>query len=313
MALAIETVDLCRRFGERLVVDRIHLQVPERSVYGFLGRNGAGKTTTIKLLLGLLRPDAGRALVCGIDVVQDRRLAARKIGALLDTLGLYGHLSGRENLDLTRRLLGLPRTEIERVLEITEMTRHAARPVSHYSLGMRQRLGLARALLGSPEVLLLDEPGNGLDPEGIGELRVFLKSLPERTGATVLVSSHQLGEIEQTCTHVGILADGRLVCQGRLQELKAGFDSEILIGTPSPAAAEALLRKHGIAVETRGDGLLAHLPAGALGQQMAAMINHSLWQAGIEVHALVPRQPSLESLFRAIGSMPAHEHPLASS
>lgn len=302
MSLAIETIGLTRRFGERVAVDRLHLAVPERSVYGFLGRNGAGKTTTIKLLLGLLRADAGQALICGIDMARERRAAARKIGALLDNLGLYAHLSGRENLDLDCRLLGLPTRERDRVLDITEMSAHARRPVSDYSLGMRQRLGLARALLGSPEVLLLDEPGNGLDPDGIGDLRLFLKALPERTGATVLVSSHQLGEIEQTCSHVGILDAGRLVLQGRLQELKSGFGRELLIGTPTPTEAGNILRGHGIEVEAHADGLLARLPDGALAEPMAAMINQSLWRAGVEVHALVPRQPSLESLFRTLGT-----------
>ena len=180
MSPAIQTLGLTRRFGAHVAVDAVSMTVPERSIYGFLGRNGAGKTTTIKLLLGLLQADAGQARIDGIDVAADRIGAARKVGALLEAQGFYPHLGGRENLDLTRRLLDLPMREIDRVLELTEMTAHGRRRVADYSLGMRQRLGLARAMLGAPPVLILDEPTNGLDPEGIADMRGFLRELPAR-------------------------------------------------------------------------------------------------------------------------------------
>jgi len=221
MPAAIETHDLTRRFGNRTAVDAVSMTVPERGIYGFLGRNGAGKTTTIKLLLGLLKADAGSARIAGIDIAANRIGAARKIGALLEAQGFYPHLSGCENLDLSRRLLGLPAREIDRVLDVTEMTQHARRRVADYSLGMRQRLGLARAMLGAPEVLILDEPTNGLDPEGIADMRSFLRELPARSGATVLLSSHLLGEIEQVASHIGILSHGRLVLEGALAELRS--------------------------------------------------------------------------------------------
>ncbi|MCK7594836.1 ABC transporter ATP-binding protein [Pseudomarimonas salicorniae] len=302
MTLAIETEGLSRRFGERLAVDQVDLQVPTGSVYGFLGRNGAGKTTTIRLLLGLLRPTAGRARICGIDVVRDRPAAARRVGALLEAQGLYPHLSGRENLDLTRRLLALPRGEIDRVLELVELRAAAGRRVAEYSLGMRQRLGLARALLGEPSVLILDEPSNGLDPEGIAELRGFLRDLPGRSGATVLLSSHLLGEIEQTASHVGILCAGRLVSQGRLDALKAGLPAELLVGTDAPDAALAIARQHGFEVEAGPEGLLARLAAGEGIEQAAAALNQALCAAGLRVHALVPRPRSLESLYHLAGA-----------
>src|SRR5690606_25220800 len=183
MPSAIETHGLTRRFGDRTVVDQVSMTVPERSIYGFLGRNGAGKTTTIKMLLGLLRADAGQALVAGVDVATNRIGAARKVGALLEAQGFYPHLTGRENLGLTCRLLALPGSEVDRVLDIVEMTAPGRRRVDGYSLGMRQRLGLARAMLGAPPVLVLDEPTNGLDPEGIADMRRFLRELPGRTGA----------------------------------------------------------------------------------------------------------------------------------
>ncbi|RZJ42642.1 MAG: ABC transporter ATP-binding protein, partial [Brevundimonas sp.] len=231
MAAAIETRALTRRFKRHLAVDAVSMTVPDKAVYGFLGRNGAGKTTTLKMLLGLIAPTSGQAMIDGIDVARDRLGAARRVGALLEAHGFYGNLSGRENLDLTRTLLGLPKTEIDRVLEVVEMTEHASRRVSDYSLGMRQRLGLARAMLGAPPVLILDEPTNGLDPDGIADMRRFLKALPERTGATVLLSSHLLGEIEQTATHVGILNEGRLVLEGALDRLKADLAPEIVFET----------------------------------------------------------------------------------
>ena len=187
-ALAVQTNALTRRFGGRKVVDAVSMSVPARSVYGFLGRNGAGKTTTLKMLLGLLKPSAGEARLFGVDVGRDRLGASRKVGALMEAHGFYANLSGRENLDLTRTLLGAPRAELDRVLEVVEMRAHANRRVSDYSLGMRQRLGIARAMIGAPPLLILDEPTNGLDPDGISAMRVFLSALPERTGATVLVS-----------------------------------------------------------------------------------------------------------------------------
>lgn len=297
-AAAIETHDLTRRFGARTAVDRVSLAVPERSIYGFLGRNGAGKTTTIKLLLGLLRPDAGRAVVAGVDVAADRIGAARKVGALLEAQGFYPHLTGRENLELTRRLLGLPAREVDRVLDVAEMAAHGRRRVADYSLGMRQRLGLARAMLGAPPVLVLDEPSNGLDPEGIADMRRFLRELPARTGATVLLSSHLLDEIERTATHIGILSQGRLVLQGALSELKAGLACEVAVGTDAPERAAALARAHGFAVEQRDGELVARFAPQEDARGAAAALNRVLCSAGVRVHALAPRQRTLEALYR---------------
>ncbi len=305
MSLAIETENLTRRFGARTAVDAVSLQVPERSVYGFLGRNGAGKTTTLKLLLGLLRADQGRARICGIDVATGRLSTARKVGVLLEAHGLYGHLSGRENLDLCRRLLGLAASEIDRVLELAGIAEHAQRRVADYSLGMGQRLGLARALLGAPPVLILDEPSNGLDPEGMADMRAFLRSLPERSGATVLISSHLLGEIEQIATHVGVLSEGRLMLQGALPELKAGLSCEIEVGTESPERAARIAREHGFAARCEPGALIVQLGSGTDLLPASAALNRVLCVAGIRVHALAPRQRSLASLYREAGSPPS--------
>jgi len=300
MPAAIETHDLTRRFGDRTAVDGISMCVPERSIYGFLGRNGAGKTTTIKLLLGLLKADAGSARIAGIDVAADRIGAARKLGALLEAQGFYPHLSGYENLHLSRRLLGLRAREVDRVLDVTEMAQHGRRRVADYSLGMRQRLGLARAMLGAPEVLILDEPTNGLDPEGIADMRSFLRELPARSGATVLLSSHLLGEIEQVATHIGILSHGRLVLEGALAELKAGLAGEVAIQTDTPERALAIALDHGFdVVRDQHDSVIARFtPREDLRHATACLTRVLCIAGGIRIHAIAPRQRTLETLYR---------------
>ena len=309
MPAAIETRALTRRFKRHLAVDGVSLTVPARAVYGFLGRNGAGKTTTLKMLLGLIRPSSGTARICGIDVVRDRLGAARQVGALLEAHGFYGNLSGAENLDLTRSLMGLPRSEIGRVLAVVEMTEHARRRVSDYSLGMRQRLGLARAMLGAPPVLILDEPTNGLDPDGIADMRRFLGELPARTGATVLLSSHLLGEIEQTATHVGIVHQGRLVLEGELARLKADLAPEVAVETDDPVRAAALATARGFAVTRTPDQIVAGLKPGEDARAASAALNRALIEAGIPVFAIGPRARTLEGIYREV-SAPSPAHPL---
>jgi ABC-2 type transport system ATP-binding protein len=283
-----------------VAVDQVSLHVPAGSIYGFLGRNGAGKTTTLKMLLGLLHPHGGRAVVAGVDVARERIRAARQVGALLEAQGFYLQLSGRENLDLCRRLRGCPRSEVDRVLDATEMREYAGRPVAGYSLGMRQRLGLARAMLGQPPVLLLDEPTNGLDPEGIADMRSFLRRLPERSGATVLVSSHLLGEIEQVATHVGILSHGRLVLEGALDQLKAGLDRELVLHTDNPERARDLALALGFAAELdpQGKRLRTRRAGREALEPATAALTRALCEAGVAVYAIAPHEPSLEHLYR---------------
>jgi len=170
--LAIETAGLTRRYGERVAVDGIDLAVPARSTYGFLGRNGAGKTTTIRMILGLIRPSAGRVSVFGADVARERLRAAARVGSMVEAPSLYDRLTGRENLDIVRRLRGSPASEVDRVLDLTDLRQAAGRLAGGYSQGMRQRLGIARAMIGRPELLVLDEPTNGLDPAGINRKSV---------------------------------------------------------------------------------------------------------------------------------------------
>ncbi|HWQ86733.1 ABC transporter ATP-binding protein [Brevundimonas sp.] len=298
MTATIETEALTRRFGSHRAVDAVSMTVPDRAVYGFLGRNGAGKTTTLKMLLGLLRPTSGSARIAGIDVARDRIGAARKVGALLEAHGFYANLTGRQNLDLTRTLLGLPAAEIDRVLEVVEMSEHGGRRVSDYSLGMRQRLGLARAMLGAPPVLVLDEPTNGLDPDGIADMRRFLKDLPARTGATVLLSSHLLGEIEQIATHVGIVHEGRLVLEGELARIKADLAPEIALRVDDAGRASAVLRPFDLALSVADDGLTARLSPGDDPDAAVSAMNRALVEAGVAVFAIGARARSLEGIYR---------------
>lgn len=299
--LAIETRDLRRRFGPTLAVDGVSLSVPRGCVYGFMGRNGAGKTTTLKMLLGLVRPDAGTIRIAGRDALADRLGAARCMGALLEAHGFYAHLSGRENLDLSRSLLGLKRTELDRVLDIVGLSPEAGRRVGGYSLGMRQRLGIARALLGGPEVLILDEPTNGLDPDGIADMRKFLRSLPARANATVLLSSHLLGEVEHVADRVGILHQGRLVLQDDLATLRAGQAPQLRLGCDDPERARPLIFGLGLTPELDGD--LITLPTGTDVPAAARALNRALVEAGIGVHELSQKARSLEAIYRDITAL----------
>lgn len=298
MFAAIETAELTYRAGDRSLVTGLDLLVPLGSVYGFLGPNGAGKTTTMRLLLGLLHPDRGSVTLLGRSLASDRRHLMNKLGVFIEGPALYDHLSGRDNLELARRLRGLPASETDRVLDLVDMTGDARRKVGHYSLGMRQRLGLARALLGGPALLLLDEPTNGLDPEGILAMRQLIREMPERMGCTVFLSSHLLGEVEQVADHVGLLQDGRLIEQGRLQTLLSDAAS-LRIAIDDQSRAMDLLRQHGWRPKPGGPGRIAiRLPGGQDREAMAARINSQLVQAGVMVSALAVETASLEQLYR---------------
>jgi ABC-2 type transport system ATP-binding protein len=296
---AILVRGLSRLFAGGHGVRELDLNVPAGSIYGFLGPNGAGKTTTIRMLLGLLRPQAGRIELFGEPVAQGRRL----VGALVESPSLYGHLSGRENLEVTRRLLGAPAERIDAALRRVDLESAADRRVREYSLGMRQRLAIALALLGAPRLLILDEPSNGLDPAGIVDLRRLLRSLADE-GITVFVSSHLLAEIEQVATHVGVLQDGRLRFEGRLEELRGRVRPRLHIRCEPLARAAAVLERMSESVLSVGEGNLVV----ELGIREAAELNRLLVEHGIAVSQLQLEQPSLESLFFSLTIDAALEH-----
>lgn len=220
----IETYDLTKSYSGFTAVSGIDLHVPRGAVYGFLGPNGAGKSTTMKMLLGLTRPTRGSFIIDGKRFPQNRKEILREVGSFIEAPAFYGNLSGEENLEIIRRILGLPGTAVSDALDIVGLTQFRKRPAKKYSLGMKQRLGLAGALIGKPPVLILDEPTNGLDPVGIHEIRTLIRSLPRRYDCTVFVSSHLLSEIQLMADNVGILNHGRLLFEGTLNELKTDAD-----------------------------------------------------------------------------------------
>ncbi|MGN6423096.1 MAG: ABC transporter ATP-binding protein [Asticcacaulis sp.] len=288
---AIITHGLNRRFGAWSAVTDVDLTVEAGQIYGFLGHNGAGKTTTIRLLLGLLRPSGGKVLIFGHDLARERRAAARLTGSLLDASAAYHHLTGYENLDLTRRLLDLRPAEIDRVLEIVDLTASAQRYVRNYSLGMRQRLGLARALLGNPRLLVLDEPLNGLDPDGIHEMRAILRRLCD-AGVTLFMSSHLLSEVQQTATHIGLMQDGRLVAQGAVTDLLERLPSDLIIRGKGPV--DSVLRQAGYAPQDEDASWRIALTGGP---EQAASINRRLVEAGCDISEISIRRATLESFY----------------
>lgn len=222
----IETYHLSKRHGMQMRVKDLHMQVPPECVYGFLGPNGAGKTTTLKLLLGLIKPTEGKVTIFGQEMTEKNRLKLlKRTGSLIESPSFYGHLTGAENLEIIAKLKGIKSDEVINVMHIVRLYEQKDKKLKHYSLGMKQRLGIASAILGNPEVLILDEPTNGLDPAGIQEMRKFIKSLPSTYHMTVIVSSHLLNEIQQMADQVGIINHGEMVFQGTMKELETHGDN----------------------------------------------------------------------------------------
>lgn len=219
----IETYDLCKKGGRRFRVKDVNLAVPKGCIYGFLGPNGAGKTTTMKLLLGLIQPDGGNIEVLGQKMCPKSRFDINtRTGSLIESPGFYGHLTGQENLEIIARYKKLGADDIKEALNTVSLFDRKDDKVKNYSLGMKQRLGIAMALMGKPELIILDEPTNGLDPAGINEIRNLIMSIPEKYGSTVIISSHLLSEVEQIADYVGIINKGKIIYQGLLSELEIG-------------------------------------------------------------------------------------------
>jgi ABC-type multidrug transport system ATPase subunit len=282
-----------KTFGSTTAVRGLSLSVPPRSVYGFLGPNGAGKSTTIRMMLGLQRPDRGAVFLFGRPLAAERIAALRRIGSMVESPSLYLHLTGRENLEVHRRLLSLSKAAIDEALETVDLLSVGDRLVRNYSSGMKQRLALAQALLGTPELLLLDEPTNGLDPAGIHEVRTLVRDLPRRRGMTVFLSSHLLAEVEQVATHFAIISQGQLKFEGTPEELHARSRQRIVVEVDQPERARELLA--GIVREvTREGNQLSIEPEGEYG---SAQINAILVRAGVSVSSLTTRSSTLEDAF----------------
>lgn len=225
----VKTSALTKRYKDFAAVEELNMNVREGRIYGFIGPNGAGKSTTLKMLLGLVHPTAGEIELFGERLTEKSRVALlRNVGSLIDSPAYYGHLTARENLRVYAEILALPEKNIDEVLKIVRLDRQEGKRTSAFSLGMKQRLGLASALLGFPKLLILDEPTNGLDPSGIQEMRELIRSLSERYGMTVIVSSHLLSEVERIADDVGIIANGRMKYQGELARLEQAARGESL-------------------------------------------------------------------------------------
>jgi ABC-type multidrug transport system ATPase subunit len=285
--MAVSTENLTKRYGEHLAVDGVSLNVRRGEVYGFLGPNGAGKTTTLRMVLGLIRPTSGTATVLG----EPPGAANARVGALVEGPGFYPYLSGRDNLRVLARYRGLDEAAVGDALVKVDLGARAGDRFSRYSLGMKQRLGVAAALLGEPELLILDEPTNGLDPAGMSDMRRLLADLA-KAGHTVLLSSHLLGEVQEICDRVGVISRGRLVSEATVDELRGG--GGLLVRADPIATAVTIGRRiSGSTAMSVVDNLMEL----RLAPDRAAELNRELVTAGVDVHEIRPAERSLEQVF----------------
>src|SRR5947209_9241337 len=292
----VETKGLTKSFGDRTVVRGVDLRVPRGSAFGYLGPNGAGKTTLIRMLLGLTPATSGEMKLLGLPVPQRRAEALARVGAIVEEPRFHGHLTGRENLRIVAAARGPEAfARIDGALARVGLTHRADDRVGRYSLGMKQRLGIARCLLSDPELLILDEPMNGLDPAGIQDFRGFVRAFVDE-GGTIVLSSHLLDEVEKTCDHVAIVDQGRIVVQGSIDELRDGGEDELLVAVDDVPRARMLLAAHGAVSRVEDDGggalRLALREPGAV-----ADLNRLLVNANVGVSRLEPAQASLEQRF----------------
>lgn len=293
---AIETIELTKRYGKRLAVDQLNLTVGKGEVFGFLGPNGAGKTTTIAMLLGLVKPTKGRAIVLGYDVQREPALALQRVGAMIEAPAFYPYLSGADNLRVLARAGGIPLERVQRVLEMVELSERARDKVSTYSQGMKQRLAIAAALLPDPELIMLDEPTNGLDPAGTVEIRNLIRDLAAG-GRTILLCSHLLHEVEQLCQRVAIMKEGKLIAAGEVANLlRRGQGVRVRVqGDPGPAVSLLRGLEWVSSVTVQGDALLVDAPA-----NRTAEINALLIKADIVVAEIGASNSSLEEFFLTV-------------
>ncbi|OIB01558.1 bacitracin ABC transporter ATP-binding protein [Paenibacillus sp. LC231] len=292
---AIDTQELTRRFGKRETVKQINLKVPKREIYGFLGPNGAGKTTTIRMLLGLIRSSSGDIRILGKDLNKHRMDILKDVGSLVESPSYYAHLSGYKNLKIMALIHGIQESRIQEVLEWVRLSQAAHRPVKSYSLGMKQRLGIAMALITNPKLLILDEPTNGLDPSGIQEIRELITRLPRDFDITVLLSSHLLSEIEQVATWVGIINQGELIFQGPLQELTDRSKPYVWVEMDRPLEAAAALNGQGfdaVPEITTGQIRTSMIDRPQSAEMIRFLVNHQY-----DVYRVTEKKKTLEEIF----------------
>ncbi len=296
---AIETVGLTYNFGSQTVVKDLSLQVPKGSIYGFLGPNGAGKTTTIKILLNLLKSPSDQVFIFGKEINTNRIASLKRMGALVEQPAIYTHLTGKENLINRCILLGIKRSKSAEMLSLVGLSEAADKKAGKYSLGMKQRLGIALALISDPELLLLDEPTNGLDPNGIIEIRNLMIDLTTKHGKTILVSSHLLAEIERTATHVGIINKGELLFQGTINDLHDLSKPAVKIETDQQERAIEILTNSGSDIVQMDDKSIS---IAFKSKEEMGDVNTLLVNNGITVYGIAKERKDLENLFLDITS-----------
>jgi ABC-2 type transport system ATP-binding protein len=312
-ALAIETAGLTKQFGRHRAVDTLHLAIQQGTVFGFLGPNGAGKTTTIRILLGLIRPTSGSGRILGHDILRERAAILPHVGAIVESPAFYLSLSGRDNLRVLARTAGGEDTRaMAHVLETVGLSERAGDHVRTYSLGMKQRLAIAAALLNNPQLIFLDEPTNGLDPAGTVEIRELIGQLGA-SGHTIFLSSHLLHEVEQVCTEVAIINHGKLVTQGRVADLLKK-EATLLVEAEPLSILQEMAAHFGVAVQVQGSRSVTM----ALSSERTPAVVSALAEAGAQVYQVTPQHASLEHLFLeltgdASGTNGAHETPVATA
>lgn len=291
----VETKNLVKVFNKVKSVDSVNLKIKEGEIYGFLGPNGAGKSTTIKILLGLIRANSGEVYIFGKSIKENREEILKNIGALVESPSYYGHLTAYENLDILKRMLKLNKEEIEEKLKLVNLWKERNKKVNEFSLGMKQRLGIAQALMGNPKLLILDEPTNGLDPAGIIEIRNLIRYLAKEKKITIIISSHILNEIELVATEVGVINKGKLLYQGSLEDLKKNSTNEVIIGLEKKedkALTMKLLLARGYRVEEE------NLKLKVKGNNLSpSKICREIVMGGYSLNYLAEEKTSLEEIF----------------
>lgn len=291
----VETKNLVKVFNKVKSVDNVNLKIKEGEIYGFLGPNGAGKSTTIKMLLGLIRANSGEVYIFGKSIKENREEILKNIGALVESPSYYGHLTAYENLDILKRMLKLNKEEIEEKLKLVNLWEERNKKVNEFSLGMKQRLGIAQALMGNPKLLILDEPTNGLDPAGIIEIRNLIRYLAKEKKITIIISSHILNEIELVATEVGVINKGKLLYQGSLEDLKKNSTNEVIIGLEKKeekALTMKLLLARGYRVEEE------NLKLKIKGNNLSpSKICREIVMGGYSLNYLAEEKSSLEEIF----------------
>lgn len=293
--MIVVTENLSKEYDGICRVENLDIRINDGDIYGFLGHNGAGKSTTMKMLLGLVKPTTGTIEIMGKKFTEDNRQEIlHNVGSLIEAPSYYGHLTGKENMEIVRRLLDLPQKNIEEAIHIVRMENQMGKKVKNYSLGMKQRLGIAMALARFPKLLILDEPTNGLDPAGIEEMRELIKMLPEKYGMTVMISSHILSEIDQMATVVGIINHGNLIFQERVSVLNAQRQPYLILKTSDNNRAFQLLKGiRPLQVETG-------LQIGALADEQIGEVVKSLCASNIAVYRVEEHRQSLEDIFLSL-------------